>query len=247
MKSLPYGESHAILTLLTPEGTVALMARGAKKPQSRLAAAVQMCAHGMYSIYQGNGMGTLKQAELINSNRKIQEQLELAAYAAYFCELVLIVSEPRPNGSALGFRFLQAVLKRMGGDGENPSTLARVWETKVLQMLGAAPDWTHCIQCQNVLSEGYQYSPRDGGFLCAPCRFQNVNATKVLQFLKVPHATAKVLAAFSQVPIHKMGNINVSETTLTAVKQVLAIQLKDFAGVYPKSRQVLESLQLDVD
>ncbi len=49
LKSIPYGESNKIVTLYTREaGKMTAMARGAKKPASRLAAVTQTFTYGYY-------------------------------------------------------------------------------------------------------------------------------------------------------------------------------------------------------
>ena len=57
-RTIPYGESNKIVTLFTREaGKVTAMARGAKKPRSKLAAVTQPFTHGSFLIRKGRGMG----------------------------------------------------------------------------------------------------------------------------------------------------------------------------------------------
>ena len=64
LKARAYGESNKIVTLLTREaGKVATMARGAKKPSSRLASVTQPFTYGMFMVQHHTGMGTLQQGE----------------------------------------------------------------------------------------------------------------------------------------------------------------------------------------
>ncbi|PAM94754.1 DNA repair protein RecO, partial [Flavobacterium sp. IR1] len=77
-----YGESNKIVTLFTREsGKVGVMARGAKKPKSRLAAISQLFIHGLYLFQKSNGLGTLNQAEMIHSYKEVRNDLFLASYA----------------------------------------------------------------------------------------------------------------------------------------------------------------------
>ncbi|QSO52653.1 DNA repair protein RecO [Alicyclobacillus curvatus] len=175
IRTLPYGETHAIVTLLTPSGTIAAMARGAKKPQSRLAGGVQLCVKAMYTLYQGRGMGNIQQLEVVDSYRKVREQLQLAAYGAYFCELVAACSEERPNGSEAVYRWFGAALDRLRDMRDKPQIIARIWEAKVLRLLGASPRWDRCVRCGEPLGgdpaggETAYYLPGDGGFVCSSC------------------------------------------------------------------------------
>ena len=87
LRSIPYGESNKIVTLYSREaGKLTAMARGAKKPASRLASITQPFTHGSFLIRTGRGMGTLEQGEPIDSMRHIREDLEATAYASYIVE-----------------------------------------------------------------------------------------------------------------------------------------------------------------
>lgn len=245
IRSIAYGETHAIVTLLTPSGTVAAMARGAKKPQSRLAAGVQLCVKGMYALYQNSGMGTINQVEVQDARRHLREQLEPAAYAAYFCELVRAVAQERPSGSHAVYAQFNGALDRLGktmtGD-DTAEVIARIWEAKILRMLGASPEWTRCVRCGVVMTQGAWYSAQEGGCICSAC--QTADQTSGLHSVGMPLANAlpRVLESFSTVPWERLGSVRLSEQGLSTINQVLRAQMLDFAGLSLKSRHVLESL-----
>lgn len=244
IRAIAYGESDSILTLLTPTGTVAAMARGAKKPQSRLAAGAQLCAQGMYAIYQRSGMGNVKQVDLWQTRRGIHEQLELAVHAAYFCELAGISADDRPNGHPAIYRqFVQALDRLMAYPDESAVT-ARVWETKVLHWLGAAPDWRVCVRCAQPLSSDVLYSATDGGFVCGDCSAPAMAGGQRHPFLRVAPVMAQILERFEKIPFDRLGTIRIGESTRDALATILRIQLTSFAGLSPKSRTVLDSLNI---
>lgn len=62
LKSIDYGETNKIVTLFTKEdGKLAVLAKGAKKPNSRFAAVTQPFVYGSYLYFQGNGLPSLSQ------------------------------------------------------------------------------------------------------------------------------------------------------------------------------------------
>ena len=70
-----YGESNKIVVIYSREaGKIAGMARGAKKPSSRLASVSQLFTYGYFMIRGGRGLGTIQQAEMISSLRAIQRR-----------------------------------------------------------------------------------------------------------------------------------------------------------------------------
>ncbi len=243
IKTIAYGETHAILTLLTPLGTVAVMARGAKKPQSRLRAGSILCAKGIYSIYKRSGMGNLQQVDIVQTYRLFHEHLELAAYAAYFCELAGTVAKEPSIGNESLYRLFDTLLFRLHQTPEDAEVLARIWEAKVLYILGAAPDWDHCVACGSLLSGPYSYSAKDGGFLCESCSSGMSISSKYL--VRVSKGTAHVLKQFVHVPFDRLGRVSLSASARMSIKIVLSNQLYEFAGLSLKSRTVLESLDIE--
>lgn len=241
IRSITYGETHAIVTLLTPLGKVSALARGAKKPQSRLTAGVQVCVHGLYSIHQRTGMGTISQVEVLNSYRGLREQLEAAAYAAYFCELAAGAADDRPNGNQATFNLFVGALQRLNLDIENMTLIARVWEAKVLRLLGASPQWLSCVRCGRALTDAAtysSYSSRDGGLLCHMCSEERPAAS----LYRVSRVVPRILDAMSRVPWERLGTISLTPSTLAMVEHVLQVQLTEYAGLSLKSLQFLRSL-----
>ena len=87
IRSTDYGESNKVVTLYTRElGKVGVMARGAKKPNSRLSAITQLFTHGYFLVQKGSGLGSLQQGEMVSSLRTIREDIFLTAYASYIQE-----------------------------------------------------------------------------------------------------------------------------------------------------------------
>ncbi|MCF8563343.1 DNA repair protein RecO [Alicyclobacillus tolerans] len=243
IRSIAYGETHAIVTLLTPSGTVAAMARGAKKPQSRLASGIQLCVEGIYSIYQRTGMGSVQQVEIVNSRRVLREDLESAAYAAYFCELVGMVAQERPNGSEAVFRLFSGALERLIENRADVFFTARTWEAKILRWLGASPNWMDCVLCHERLTGEVFYSPGEGGFVCTVCERTAYHSHPQRRALRVPQAIPRILETMTQLPWERFGKVSLSQASRQALQTVLKIQLTEYAGVFAKSRSFLDSLE----
>lgn len=241
VRTIPYGETNAIVTLLTPTGTVSAMARGAKKPQSRLSAGTRQCAEGIFSIYQRSGMGTIQQVEVIRTRRQLHEKLELAAYAAYFSELVLAIADERPNGDPAVYRLYIGALNRLIAEQDDAGVVARVWEAKVLRMMGVSPEWRSCMRCREVLSGPVFYSEIEGGLLCHSCSLTERRAESLFE---IPGVLPRILHTFGIVPWDKLGSIRLGATSTEALKKVLRRQLVQFAGVSPKSLKFIEELNL---
>lgn len=71
-----YGETDRILSLLTPEGKVAAIARGARKERSRLAGGIELFSVADVVVHQGrSGLGILTGAKMLKFYRHIMSDL----------------------------------------------------------------------------------------------------------------------------------------------------------------------------
>ncbi len=186
-------------------------------------------------------MGTLSQVEIVNARRHLREDLQRAAYAAYFCELATAVAEEAPHGSETLYRLLVRALDKLEAAAQ-PPLMARVWETKILRMAGASPDWTTCVRCGQPLGEGpapVAYLPGEGGFVCRRCLIPGTAADTMWT---VPAVVPRILKSFESVPWTKLGSVQLRPATHRTVRRILEVQLRDFAGLSPKSRAMLESI-----
>ncbi|WP_067931068.1 DNA repair protein RecO [Alicyclobacillus kakegawensis] len=247
IRTTEYGENHVIVTLLTPSGKLAVMARGGKRPQSRFVGAIQLGVEGVYSIRRGRGMGTLLQAEVTHSRRKLREHLELAAYATYFAEQCARIAEDAPDGSEALYRLLQGALERLVHNPEEASLTSLAWEAKVVRWLGAGPPWTACVLCGQGLTGGapadpqIAYSGVHGGLLCAACARAHADH---LQLLFLASSLARVLEQLATVPWPRMGRIRLSTASQKSLRTLLRHQLSEYAGLSVKSARFLDSLDL---
>lgn len=240
VKTVRYGETHMIATLLTPTGRVSAMAKNALKPQSRLAAGVRLCAEGIYFIYQGKGMGNIQQVEITTSRRLLHSDLESAAYAAYFCELLLSVAEDRPHGSPAMYRQFTALLDILMERRSEAEIFALAWETKICSWLGVGPDWRCCVRCGDMLGIDVRYSVISGGCICPRCQDPESSGKGSFQ---IPGRLPKILYLFERTAINQLGKVEISPGTKDALQRVLTYQLSEFGGLYLKSRSVLNQMK----
>src|SRR5699024_5062164 len=88
IKTQDYSETHKIITIFSNKiGKFTAIARGAKKPKSRMAALTQPFIYCEFLVYISKGLSTLQQGNSLNSFRSIREDIFKSAYAAYIAEL----------------------------------------------------------------------------------------------------------------------------------------------------------------
>lgn len=235
LRTIPYGESHKIVTLLTREaGKVTAMARGAKKPRSKLAAVTQPFTHGAFLIRQGRGMGTLSQGEPIGSLRLLRESLEATAYASYIVEIIDRLTEEHTRSSGI-YELLHDALYAIN-EGFDPEAIALFVEWKMLRVGGVQPVLHECANCRATEGE-FAFSFQEIGFLCHRCFTTDLHAVKLTP------TQLKLMRTFYRVPIHQVGNLTLKKETKFFMKQIVRRIYDDQIAIWFKSRAFLDQLE----
>src|SRR5690606_16662825 len=142
IRTTDYGESNKIITLFTREaGKIAGMARGAKKPSSRLAGVSQLFTYGYFLIQGNRGLGTIQQGEMISSYRSIREDIFKTAYASYILELIDKGTGENESNPFL-FELLSQTLQYINEDFD-ADIVTNIFEMKMLNVLGLYPEMNH--------------------------------------------------------------------------------------------------------
>ncbi len=235
IRTVDYGETNKIITLLTKErGKVGVMARGAKKPRSQLTAVSQPFIYGSFVIYKGSGLGTLNQGDPIKSFRKIREDLTLASYAMYMAELVDKLTEENQRYLFL-FDWLYLSLLKME-EGADPEVLTRIFEMKMMDVAGISPNLNQCVSCGSTETPA-AFSIRYGGFLCRSCLHKDEHA------FPCSTQTSRLLRLFYEMDLYRLGEISLKKETKQQLKDIIRAYYDEYSGVTLKSRRFLDQLE----
>ena len=163
------GETDRILTLLTREhGKISAVAKGVRRPRSKLAAGAQLFCTSSLQLAAGANLEVLTQCEVRSAFYGIREDLTRLSYASYFADLVDSFIEER-DGAEQVFDLLYAALAQTER-GERLELLARVFELRLMNALGYAPEFGACVRCGEDLDQDWVgFSPALGGAICRRC------------------------------------------------------------------------------
>jgi len=91
-----FGEADRILTILSDtDGKFDAVARGARRPRSRLVGVTQQFSRGNMLLFRGRSLDTLNTFELLSSYANLSLDVEKMAYASYVAELVDLMTGER--------------------------------------------------------------------------------------------------------------------------------------------------------
>jgi len=234
IRTTDYGETNKIITIFTREwGKIGVMARGAKKPNSRLSSVTQLFTHGYFLVQRGSGLGSLQQGEIATSLRSIGEDIFLTAYASYIVELTdKCTDEKKPN--PFHFELLLQTLNYMN-EGYEPDILMNIYEMKMLNVMGLYPVLNQCSVCGSTDGH-FSFSIREGGFICHRC------LEKDPYHYKLSPATVKLLRLFYYFDLSRLGNISVKAETKAELKNVIDAYYEEYSGLHLKTKKFLNSM-----
>jgi DNA repair protein RecO (recombination protein O) len=235
LRSIDYGESNKIITIFSRDlGKFGAVARGAKKPKSRLASVSQPFTYGHFICMIGNsGLATIQQGEVIDTFRGIKEDLFLTSYTAYIAELLDKGTEDRNHNPFL-FELLYQTMKAIE-EGHDPDILKNIFEIKMLTVLGFHPSLDHCAICGS--NHGpFVFSIKEGGILCERCSHHDRFS------LKVQQVTLKLLRLFYYFDLNRLGSINVKDKTKKELDLCISAYYDEYSGIYLKTKRFLQQL-----
>ncbi len=224
IRQMPLGEADRIVTFLTPAaGKVRAVARGVRRPKSKLAGHLELLTRVRVSIAEGRTLDHLSEAVALDSHRPIREDLERLAAAMYLAELadVFCVEESPANAA---FNLLTQSLERLETAG-TAEPLLRHFELRLLSDSGFQPELFSCVGCREELLPGdHLLSCVDGGVFCPNCR---AGATESL--LPLSLGAMKVLRFLQRESVDKAMLLNVPSATWNDVERVLRTYVRHVA------------------
>lgn len=169
LRRINFGETDRICTLLTRErGKVSAIAKGARKPISRLAGPTEIMTYSRMQLATGRSLDIITQVEVKDSFPSIRSDLRKIAHATYLMELVDRMTEEHERNSNL-FDILLSSLYLMERPND-PEKITHMFELQFMRLLGYEPVLDQCVRCQQPApSDELYFSPSLGGLACREC------------------------------------------------------------------------------
>lgn len=190
LRRMDYGEADRIVTIFTPgRGKVRIIAKGARKPLSRLGPHLDFFIRCRLLLAKGRELDVVSDAATVDAHEGIRSDLDAFGHASHMVEVLDRLTEDRQENEA-AFDLLTSSL-RLLSDGVDPWLVTRHYEWALLAILGHRPELYRCVACgDDLLATTNTWSSRLGGTLCPTCRGADgssrrlsINAQKVVRLL----------------------------------------------------------------
>lgn len=174
-------EQDLIVTMMTEEGEqLRAVAKGARKPGSRLSARSELFVEADVMISKGRNLGILTEAEVSDAHVGARVDIEHVACASAMCEIARLTCYEDLKDPFL-FPLLSRSLRACEESTDRPhlDIVAAAYVFKVMSHAGWRPVLDACIACEEPAATRFCVSV--GGVLCESCARNVAEAMPVSQ------------------------------------------------------------------
>ena len=209
------GEADRLLTVFSREyGKLRQIAKGARRPQSRKAGHLELFNRARLLVARGRELDIITQAEALESYPHMHSDLALVGYAAYVIELLDHFTVEAEQNANL-YRLICETLERLD-QGEEPGSVIRHYELRLLDEVGFRPELFRCVACGvEIRPEAQFFSFEKGGILCPACGGQE----RSLVPISLP--ALKVLRHFQRSTYKVAAQVNIKPSVHTELDQLM--------------------------
>jgi DNA repair protein RecO (recombination protein O) len=225
-----YSETSKIVNLLTKDGVIGLMAKGAKSLKSELRTVTMKLSYGEFScFYKEDKLSILTSGDIINPFKNIKKDITKISYASFLLELTEQVMKQNVNEEI--YKLLIDGLLKIE-EGYDPVVITNIIELKYLDYLGVMPIINGCAVCGS--TDNIRTLSSDiGGYICDKCHKGEP---------LVDEKTIKLLRLFYYVDISKITKLDISNIAKKEINDFLDKYYDKYTGLYLKSKTFLKNL-----
>ena len=196
LTSYDLSENDKIVVMYSKEkGLIKGVAKGCKKPKSKLGAMMQTLVANKLVINKGRNLDIISQAEAIDSFREIKKDFNKLSLSMYCAEIVSNYGMEEDLNSETIYNLLYEVLNTISNTKNIVELLLAVmrFQLKIMDTAGLKISLKLCSNCGNDFDENedYKFSISTGGILCRKCYEKLTNITgkivsmhsKIVKFL----------------------------------------------------------------
>ncbi len=173
LKSYNLSEADKIIVMYSRDkGLMRGVAKGVKKPKSKLGARMDLLVANKLMLYKGKNLDRICQAEALNTFPKTRQDMDKIFYSMYVTEVVNNFGVEDDPCSNEVYDLLYKALDKISLASSLVEILIAVikFQLKMMLISGFAIELDTCLCCgEPVKDENMYFSSKMGGIICGEC------------------------------------------------------------------------------
>lgn len=173
LKSYNLSESDKIIVMYSKEkGLIKGVAKGCKKPKSKLGARMDLLQANKLMLFKGKNMDTICEAKSLNSFKNTRQCLDKLFYSMYVSEVINHFGHEDDPCSGEIYDLLYKTLDKITNSTNKKDVLIGVikFQLKIMEISGFGVELDSCLCCrEQILAENMYFSAKMGGVVCEEC------------------------------------------------------------------------------
>lgn len=241
LKSYNLSEADKIIVMYSKEkGLIRGVAKGVKKPKSKLGARMDLLVANTLMLHKGRNLDTICQAEVVNSFYKTRQDIDKIFYSSYVTEVVHNFGVENDPSSVEIYDLLYKTLNTISTAENKTEILLAVikFQLKIMILSGFSLELNDCLICHETLKdEKLYFVPEMGGIVCENCANKIYYHKKQIPYKLKDFLKQMTLSDFDEKGEYEQkANEKVCDVTFGALKEYIELKSpKKF-----KSTEVLE-------
>ena len=238
MRRRNLAETDKIVTLFTRErGKLSAVAKGARRPQSRIAGATEPPTFVRAFMAVGQNLDVLTQCEVKEAFPHLRADYDVLTWCNYLMELTETLLEERLPQPDL-FDLLLSALYLLNG-GADPLALMTAFSLQAAEESGYGLSLGACARCHEPIAKGLGgYSVGQGGVVCRPCR------PAVKDAIRFPASALEAAERLAELELPAVARLAWPEREVRGLLRILRRHIEYRTEQKLKSAEFVEALQL---
>ncbi len=173
LKSYNLSESDKIIVMYSKDkGLIRGVAKGVKKPKSKLGARMDLLVANKLMLHKGKNLDTICQADVLNNFRNTRQDLDKIFYSMYVTEVVNNFGTEDDPSSEVIYDLLYKTLNSISESESKVDIMLSVikFQLKIMIESGFSIEFDKCLKChKEIKDETMMLVPALGGVICMEC------------------------------------------------------------------------------
>lgn len=173
LKSYNLSDADKIIVMYSKEnGLIKGVAKGCKKPKSKLGARMDLLQANQLMLYKGKNLDTICEAKSLNTFKHTRQDIDKLLYSTYISEIVNNFGVENDPSSQEVYDLLYKALEKISEAQDKNSVMIAVikFQLKIMEIVGFGVELDTCLCCrEQIMDNNMYFSSKMGGVICEEC------------------------------------------------------------------------------